>query len=537
MVSTVSMIQPVYAYEVGIPDEAIDVVQEAEIKIYDEDEWEKAVGKKGSDPGDIYSGDADVVGARQMVIIRDIGQEGDDAEGPGDNDLGEKLPVVEKFAQAIKPSLAEMDYGITTAFTGIMAVVNGSIANVGGDTSLTHMSTGMLSQGIEDWDDLMALYGGKYESGIMWRDKWYFNEDWESDSDYGDLDKVDLDAEDKWDGWGPILADPRDRRDVIDNLGAMKRHFRGQIMALRTQVYNTYLQFFDTTTVVPGGTGPPNRPYFVPWEFKAGMDIVYNNTNSALAMAALGAPLVDILAGMGLTGNIARINWTDANGPDLNITGHEDYLFTLFQALEGGLAAMYYNTDAMPYDQKAEIFLAFTAAGNLPIQVPAGDYVARMMKEMNFDEDAETLYRMPWVSTTIDYNNDGTLNGIEKGSENLYNVSLGGEKVYVYAYLDFDLEGQVLTVEVEYQDGQIDPADMVVAGYKGEGEDELKDFEFVITFSDPGGCGCAWTRGDTIMWQSGAVDQIPGYEMTILLGASAISVLALVYIIMKKRRK
>jgi len=44
-------------------------------------------------------------------------------------------------------------------------------------------------------------------------------------------------------------------------------------------------------------------------------------------------------------------------------------------------------------------------------------------------------------------------------------------------------------------------------------------------------------QGDIFLWQAGGVDQIPGYEITILLGASAISMLALVYVIMKKRRK
>ena len=532
--STVSMIQPVYAYEIGMPDEAIDLVQEAEIKIYNEDAWEDSIGKKGLTPDDIYLGDADVVGARQMVIIRDIGDV-DGTEGPGDNDLGDEIPIMEKILKTagIDVALEDMDVPITTAFTGAMNYFMENLTTAGGNPTNAGQSLSALSVGINTYDELIALYGKQWEGGVLWRDKWFYNEDWETDEDYGNMDDIDLEAEDKWDGFGPMFADPRDRRELVDQMGAIKRDFRDDLLAMRVQIQKTYMEFFNTSLLHGETPGYDPGVYYgpgLPYNFtSSALATVYNDTNTLLNNTAEFTGLLGLIGVPGA----APLNWTLAGGPDLVATGG-DWVFTTFMFLETALATMYYSTDAMPFDQKAEFFLALAVASNMPIQVPSADYVARMMKEFRFDEDAETLYRMPWVSTGVDVNGDGAISPMAWDAKNLYGAPMGGEWYFVEAYLDFDLEGQVLTVEVEYQDDQPDPKDFLM----GDSDpDELDDFEFVITFSDPGGCGCAWTSGDTILWQTGAVDQIPGYEITILLGVSGISVLALVYVIMKKRRK
>ena len=69
LVSTATMFQPVQAahgYTRGIPDEAIGMELQTEVKIYNEDEWEKCMGS-GNSITDLEKGDSDVVGARQMV--------------------------------------------------------------------------------------------------------------------------------------------------------------------------------------------------------------------------------------------------------------------------------------------------------------------------------------------------------------------------------------------------------------------------------------------------------------------------------------
>ena len=60
------MVQPVRGYEWGVPKEAIGVTSNGEVKLYDEDEWEKHFGTHGSEPDDLFGGDADVVGAQDQ---------------------------------------------------------------------------------------------------------------------------------------------------------------------------------------------------------------------------------------------------------------------------------------------------------------------------------------------------------------------------------------------------------------------------------------------------------------------------------------
>ena len=66
------MVQPVRGYEHGIPEQAIGVTVESEVKIYDEDEWEKHFGKKGSGPDDVFSSGMDEVGAHSKMTILEI---------------------------------------------------------------------------------------------------------------------------------------------------------------------------------------------------------------------------------------------------------------------------------------------------------------------------------------------------------------------------------------------------------------------------------------------------------------------------------
>ena len=72
LLSTASMVQPVYGYECGIPKEGIGVEVESEIKIYDEDEWNKHFGKKGDNPDDVFSSGMDEQGAHSKMTILEI---------------------------------------------------------------------------------------------------------------------------------------------------------------------------------------------------------------------------------------------------------------------------------------------------------------------------------------------------------------------------------------------------------------------------------------------------------------------------------
>ena len=188
VVSTASMVQPVYGYEIGFPEEAIDYESQTEISLFDEDEWEKSFGKKGSDPSDIYEGDADVVGARQMEILRDLGDV-DKTEGPGDHEFDELEMVENIWAHGADPAAAVDIISLTIAGLAATAPIPGPIPTIGIGMGVktqnqTDLET-LATTGVKNGSQLLNLYKESWEGGILWRDKWYFDEDWETDADWG----------------------------------------------------------------------------------------------------------------------------------------------------------------------------------------------------------------------------------------------------------------------------------------------------------------------------------------------------------------
>jgi hypothetical protein len=523
MVSTASMVQPVYAYEIGLPDEIIDQEIVAEIKIYNEDEWEKCLGKDGFGPDDIWEGDADVVGARQLVIIRDFGDV-DGTEGPGDNDLGDKIPGFEAITRGLYPQIDGLMVPGFTQLAGGAALTGATTSTITGGATGGALAFAGATTALKNSTQILAAFNKKWEGGLLWRDRWFFNEDWETDEDFGDVDEADLEAEDKWDGWGPIYGDPRDRRELQLALKAWKDDFLQTFDAVRTPLLATYLDFFNSTNPVVG---------FPAFEMTTESNATYIAMNNTIA----NTPALAGLAGS--LGMIFPKNWSVAhNGPDMMVNG--DYVWSLFNALDFQLASIAEGINyATPFDNKFAMYLAFGPDGGMPCLCDsAEDYVRRMTEEFNFND--EVLYGLPWAAAGKDLNGDGTISPLPYGLTNNFGIPLGGETMHMECYADVSVEGATVTIEIEWPDDTIDPADSLLwpAPFTGDGEDELKDFEVVYAVSVEVGLGGGFvTRGDTIIWQAGSVDQIPGYELTILLGVSGISVLALVYIIMKKRRK
>jgi hypothetical protein len=219
----------------------------------------------------------------------------------------------------------------------------------------------------------------------------------------------------------------------------------------------------------------------------------------------------------------------------LGSLGTGDLVYGLFNKIDDAFLSMADSVANLPFDNKLGLMMSYFVGG-LPAMAPVDDYIAHHVDDYNIDDD--DLYQLPWLTYAKDgIDNCDEESSIQLGSTTRYGVPLKSaeaEKVFVYA--DVSVEGLVVTIEIEYQDGQLDPRD-VVRGKSVDDSDELKDWEMIVTFGETGGPNCVFKRGDTIFWQAGSVDQIPGYEITILLGASAISVLALVYVIMKKRKR
>ena len=546
LLSTASMVQPVQGYERGIPDEAIGVEAQREVDIYDEDEWEKCLGK-GTDPSDIYDSDgngADTVGAREMQIIREIedDEELDFTEeflfGP-DNEGGQgHLAIQQTIAElaGVLPvdqpdPLNAFLYPALPYFLRLAAVAGGGV-------------TAQFSQSINNTHDQMVVKDvatisaeagvDEYDGTWLKRDKWFFDKDWETDEKWGKKN-ADYEWDDDPEGLGPIFYDPRDRYDMYQSIRNVKNIILTEIAKQRDNWWNTWINnvFNGTPALYPAW-----------WEITPGYGGVdqggyatYLELNTTLATMLKSVFLFDVLAPYMLPTDtlLAGYNWYYGFP---NSLVHDVVLYTL-GLVESIYAILYYNVlDAMPFDDKFAMFSYWAAQGLMNVAVPSDDYVARMVKEFDFDDDV--LYRMPWQQYGKDVpylgivEPDGLIMPMQVGRTNRMGLDLGGETIYVYAYADVSVEGQVVTVEIEYQDGQYDPKDII----NGDPDpNELKDFEYVLTYSDIGSCECVWKRGDTILYQAGFVEVIPGYELTILLGASAVSILALIYVIMKKRKR
>jgi hypothetical protein len=211
----------------------------------------------------------------------------------------------------------------------------------------------------------------------------------------------------------------------------------------------------------------------------------------------------------------------------------EDYVLGFWGLASGILETIRETLEAYGRDPAAYLF-ELMEAGQPPAE-PAADFLKRAVKEFNHDED--DLIKLPFVEYGRDIDKDGEVSVLPLGIKDRFTgEDLGGETIYVYGYLDLDVSDDgILTIEVEYQDDQIDPKDdlrWLAYGFDVDGEDELEDYE-VEFFGDD----TVWKDGDTQFWVYGGVEQIPGYEVTVILGASAFAIMGLIYVVMKKRKK
>jgi hypothetical protein len=322
------------------------------------------------------------------------------------------------------------------------------------------------------------------------RDWWYFEKD-EYDEDPDDEDyKI------------PFLADPRDFATAwgyTRDLGILQQY-----------------ELMELDAIVESGFNMPS-PYLYANETTAYE--TFNNTIVAFFRDnAYGAWDEDPTVGLGIfaaLGDVALQSPLVTGLAPYYAPGiyDEDYVFAIYYLsraiLQGSAASINFG-----YPSKTGYLMSVLLA-NQPMYVPQADFIAKLVDEFDLNEDA--LVKLPaLVSQSYLYQ---------------------GSSVYipVYANVDIYTEGVAIIIEVEYQDEQIDPADSLLIG--GDGEDELDDFEIVLVYSDTGGpSSIEFKDGDEVFWKQEAVSAIPGYEVHILLGASAITVIGLIFVIMKKRK-
>jgi hypothetical protein len=151
-------------------------------------------------------------------------------------------------------------------------------------------------------------------------------------------------------------------------------------------------------------------------------------------------------------------------------------------------------------------FLYLLLKKGVPTYTPVDDFLHRMLED--FDIDGDDYYDVPHVSLTL-------------------LQELGG--LSVKAKGDVELDGTSITMEFEYQDNQKDPGDL---------EDELDDWEVTFTFSEYGFQSyVSYSDDGEEFYRKESLQTIPGFEVSVLLGVSAVSIIGVIYVVMKKRKK
>lgn len=389
------------------------------------------------------------------------------------------------------------------------------------NTSLAYPGTSAPHFNLQEF-----IFGDEYDGAIILRDHWDFSEE-PLDTSNPDLhnDKI------------PFLGDPHDWRNALWNMRNLRNDYAVSIDTILNPWYSFYLNYSDSlynTTLLPGGgLDTPG--------LSADALTAYNAFNDSI-----GQYLLDLLT----MGNISWTEWHTITS-SINITNvliigdntifnatYADRVAGFFGLIEKLLCSVKQSVLALIPD-KFGLLLRFLEE-EMPCYVPQHDYMSKVVELYNLKEDI--LYRIPFIDYGKDLDGDGMIMGIELGSKApmsgfpLLGSQLGGDTIYIYAEIEVEVVDGVVTVEINYQKDQLDPKDDPRMG--GDGKDELEDFEWVFTYGDTGTQDVIQIKdGDVVFYEIGILEQIPGFEISVILGASAVSIIGLIYVVMKKRKK
>ncbi|MFX1442548.1 MAG: hypothetical protein ACFFHV_03970 [Promethearchaeota archaeon] len=526
LLSTASMVTPVRGYDFGVPDAAVGVTAESEIKIYDKDEWKDHLGSDvGTD--ELFVGDTDEVGAKSKSVYLEIEKRYDDkgikyvGDYVWEGDIKDGNDLSRQTVASLYNPLVSGDYGPLmyfynacawlslnpTAF-GLPVVLSGANQSVAYELATTINGSildpiaGVAANPILSYEDA-AGYNKKYDGYYLHRDYWEYT------------DKAYKAKPDDKDYEIPFLADPYDWLSAWEYTNLFKEN---QIM----DVY-TLLGIWGQNWQYAGGANPTGGMFgHGPGGSMSQADVeVYEYLNTTIIPTFINVLVIlgemtakqgaDLLDAIDIPNDLSALEvvYPGWNGGDY----YTDRVYGMWGTPMKILQIMAESID-FGYPSKPGFLLSTLCAG-LPVYVPQDDFTAKIVKIFNIRDDI--LYKVPFVSREFE--------------------DAEGIPVFipVYAYFDISAENGIVTVGIEYKDGiRYDPSDL----FNGEADpNELDDFEVTFAYGDTGGQGTVQVKdGDTVFWEAGAVQGIPGFEITIILGASALSILALIYVVMKKRK-
>ncbi len=575
LLSTVSMVQPARGYSFGVPKEGIGTTSEGEVKLYDEDDWEDHLGSQSS-AADVFGGDNDVVGAKSKTTVKEletdedlISYEKDHAwkEDAIPGALAIELTIDSLIDSTVlvdgKPALGNgmvaimmgaADHSNQTWFAMKYLYAPGYVSNQAYDNATANYWSAAAKYAATDSPTVaqwLATWGDKYDGAYLTRDYWEKTEDaYESKPDEKDEEV-------------PYLADPRDWYNSWENTRGFKEGQQYAVQNIETNWNLFFNGFFPNAGWLNPQFADDGVAKAVYEQFNSSIVYVLNLTVAGGLIAAgkgpgdIGWANFNGNVSAGLFGYVSLLgqpmNWTNIIGDNPFIPGRggagfgndsnyiHDLVFGVSVGIDAVMEGSWWSLEFAYPDNKAAHLLATLVSGQ-PVYVPQGDFMDKVIDTYDIDDDV--LYRIPYVIGEKDIDLDGSISAIPKGTWTTFNImgadmpgiyDLGGETKYVDAYVDVGAENGVVTFGIEYLDGQLDPGDVITGDLDPA---ELKDFEFVFAFGQYGSQDSTTVKdGDTEFWKSAGIDQIPGFEISIILGASALSIIGLIFVVMKKRKR
>ncbi|MFX0070378.1 MAG: hypothetical protein ACFFAO_04735 [Candidatus Hermodarchaeota archaeon] len=489
LMSAATTVQPVQGYKFGVPDQAKGVEGESEVKIYDKDQWEACFGKDGDEPDDIWDGDSDVVGAKSKGIVRDW-ESDDEISFFWDFVLeteidSEALPTLDVYKDALNYIAGNIWFlSDTTSMNpmewGPLAILNITVFSeiYGSAYWFDPVNQTMITELNSEW-----LSAATYAADETYCKAYYDRElegtmvtldTWEYyEGAYpGEPDEEDEEA--------PFLDDPESLYDSYKNLVDLKMDIYGKINDVVADIIACRDQF---DLAWAGYLGAPAQNLWAMVNYTAG------NILEALA-----------------PGTLAQMYYAMVTYPPSIAEGANNTINPLLTAIAGQLLDIqpFFET----YIPKAAGYLYMALEGGLPVYTPTGKFLDNMVEEFEDDiEDSEDV------------------------NENAHPAMEG--TIYFEADVDVDKEAMTITMEFDFNDAY-DPEDI----RDGDADpDELENWEVTFYYGEYGSQNkIEYSHGDEIFYSKESLAVIPGYEITIILGASAVAILGLIYVVMKKRK-
>jgi hypothetical protein len=553
-------IQPVAAdtnWKFGVPKEAKGMKLQSEVKVYDKDQWGNSLGYCAGDTcNQKFGGEgtsANNVGARSQSEISDWERE--DIWFFGDNLMTSDVPlacdgqptevagtvltdywsaavVVEdvlhdmgKYAgtradwtgffrggQAASMALylnpADPNQGKMGILESVMAIsmlsgvpsnpagwglLNGTAPGVGAFTNALWVEaqavTDLFAESTYTRAEISAKFSKTYKGTLLTREKWDFAQDLESDPDE-DEDEV------------PFIENPEDLFDSFE-------YFNGFLAEEFDLIDNMIYSLINL-----------NETYqSVHTAFGGALNALWHGMNSTFGKIINGS----IYKATGYNDALTATKWAELSTYGF-LQNTFDTLLSAYLAPEGdhplqsgtkGLLALKpFFVDAAPGQDKE--YLAMILENGIPAHQPVDKWLEDLIDAFDIDDDA-------WFGDDVTLYSDIILRwaGYEMiGVPVTDDLHTGGISV----------DGLVVTVEYEWPEGLLNnPLDL---------ESQRDDYEVVYTYGDTGGQSkIEFFSGDDLFYQTESIaPTIPGYEVSILLGAAAIATLGLIFVVVKKRR-